>query len=467
MKIDFKNIAGIAVDSRQVKDGFIFVAIKGSAQDGHDYIKQAITNGAKAIIHQADIKKEEGIAYFQVDDPRIALSELASKFYHQQPKYILGITGTSGKSSIVHFTREILKLLGNKAVSIGTLGVIGDFETKSSLTTPATIDLHKILSDIADKNIDYLAIECSSHGIDQHRLDGLNFAACGFSNFSRDHLDYHSSMEEYLQAKKQIFNIMKNGYVILNTDIPEFNELYEYCLPNHKIIGYGKSKEARINITSIKRVGLEQKVSWKIDDHVYVSVLNLVGEFQVYNIACAIGLLMSVGINIASIMEMLPKLESVPGRMELVASHNGAGIFVDYAHKPEALSQSLQNLRNNTDKNLWVIFGCGGERDHGKRPIMGEISCKYADHVIVTDDNPRGEDPAIIRKEILQSCNKKAIEIGSREEAIAYVLAKLESGDNLLIAGKGHENYQLVGKEVLEFSDKNKVHELLKNSCFI
>lgn len=462
MEINLEDVTGIAVDSRLVKPGFIFVAIKGELQDGHDYVALAIRNGAKIIVHQTELKKESGIDYFQIEDVRIALSELAAKFYPKQPKFMLGITGTSGKSSIVHFIREILKLLHQKSVSIGTLGVIGDYQVKSSLTTPPTIDLHKILQEIVEHDINYCAIECSSHGIDQKRLLSVNFTACGFSNFSRDHLDYHKNMDEYFQTKKQLFAIMKKGYAVLNTDIDEFEDLQNYCLKHkHEIISYGKNEFAKIKIKSITQVGLRQEVSWDINGDIYLTKLDLVGEFQIYNIACAIGLLMAAKIELESIMNILDMVKSVPGRMELVGNLNGAGIFVDYAHKPEALSQALQNLRNNTDNELWVIFGCGGERDHGKRPIMGEIACEYADHVIITDDNPRGEDPKSIRQDILKNCNAKALEIASREEAINFVMSKLNPGDSLIIAGKGHENYQIIGKDILEFSDKDTVRKKL------
>lgn len=462
MEIDFKNVTGIAVDSREVKPGFIFIAVKGNALDGHNYIDQAILNGANIIIHQSEVKYKENIQYIKVNDSRIALSEIAAEFYTKQPKYILGITGTSGKSSIVHFIREILRLMKKKAVSIGTLGILGDLAIKSSLTTPATIDLHQILQEISVHNIDYVAIECSSHGVDQHRLDKIKFSACGFSNFSRDHLDYHANMQEYLSAKKQLFYIMKNGNAVLNIDIPEYKEIYQICLDNHhKILSYGKNDLSDIKIKKIDRIGSKQRVYWQILNKNYVTDLDLFGEFQVYNIACAIGLLASININIEQIMEIISMLPTVPGRMEFVAEYNGAGIFVDYAHKPEALEQVLINLRTNTEKKLWLIFGCGGERDQGKRAIMGDIACNLADHVVITDDNPRNEDPQKIREDILLGCKNRAFEVASREKAIEFALLKLNPGDNLLIAGKGHETYQLVGKDILEFSDKEKVKEII------
>lgn len=458
------KLQGVTVDSRQVKPGYAFVAIKGAEQDGHNFIKQAIINGASLIVHQNDVEKEKDIEYLQVEDSRQYLSFLAAELYPNQPKYILGVTGTSGKSSVVHYIREILRLLKKKSVSIGTLGILGDLEMQSNLTTPATTDLHKILDKIATNGIEYTEIECSSHGIDQHRLSSVKFTACGFTNFSQDHLDYHANMQEYFAVKKKLFDIMDPGYAVLNTDISEYQELYQHCLRcKHKIITYGKDKEARIKIISIEQQNNLQKIEFKIDDVFYSTEIKILGKFQVYNIACAMGLIASTGIEFKDIIPCLPYLEAAPGRLDLVANYNNAKIFVDYAHKPEALRQALINLRAITKNKLYVLFGCGGNRDQSKRKLMGEIACQLADCIIVTDDNPRNENPVNIRQEILRGCNKKAKEIGNREEAIFYALTELKSGDNLLIAGKGHENYQIIGNEQLYFNDKDKVQEFLKD----
>jgi UDP-N-acetylmuramoyl-L-alanyl-D-glutamate--2,6-diaminopimelate ligase len=464
MNINLTEVTGITIDSRQVKPGFIFVAIKGALQDGHDYIKQAITAGAKIIVHQSEVNPEPGVQYLQSKDPRVTLAELAHLIYPKQPKNILGVTGTSGKSSIVHFVREILKSMNKKAVSIGTLGILGDLQLKSNLTTPSTIEMQQILNQIAEAHIEYTAIECSSHGIDQHRLDQVNFTACAFTNLSHDHLDYHNSMEEYFQVKKQLFSLMKHGYAVLNSDIKEFLELKNYCLKQqHKVITYGK-KNANITIQEIKQIDLDQEVTWNIDQKTYQTKISLIGEFQIYNLACAIGLLLSSGIEVDNIMPLLEKIKPVTGRMEMVAQHNEAGVFVDYSHKPDALSHALKTLKSATNNYLWVIFGCGGGRDQSKRPEMGKIACQYADNIIITDDNPRSETPESIRKSILSGCNANAKEISGRAEAIAYALNHLQPGDNLLIAGKGHENYQIIGKETIHFSDNEKVKEIIKST---
>lgn len=466
MDIDFSKVTGIAIDSREVKPGFIFVAINGSAQNGHDYILKAIANGATTIIYQDPIEKTSGITYIKTSNSRIALGELVEQLYPKQPKYMMGVTGTNGKSSVVHFVAEILKALNRKSVSIGTLGVLGDLQIPSKLTTPATIEMHKILNEIVENNIDYAALECSSHGIDQHRLDHVKFRACAFTNFTQDHLDYHHTMEKYFQAKQHLFYLMKEGYAVLNSDIPEYNTLQQYCLEHkHKIICFGKNSDenAKYNITinSIRMLGTLQEVSWNIEGNIYKTTFNLVGDFQIYNIACAIGLLMGCGIDYTQIMPILSKIKAVTGRMELVATHNDASIFIDYAHTPDALAHSLKTLASATKNKLLVVFGCGGDREKQKRPIMGEIAQTYADTIIITDDNPRNEDPAQIRQDIISNC-AEAKEIGDREDAIAFAISQLQPGDNLLIAGKGHENYQLIGNKTIEFSDSQKVLSLIK-----
>jgi UDP-N-acetylmuramoyl-L-alanyl-D-glutamate--2,6-diaminopimelate ligase len=453
---DINSVTGVTADSRLVKPGYIFVAVKATLQDGHQYIERAITAGAIIIVHQDEVIKKNDIDYIKVKHSRLALSEIAAQLYPDQPKYILGVTGTSGKSSTVHFIREILSLLKHKAVSIGTLGMVGDLKMEPKLTTPAADELHPMLQNICHNNIDYAALECSSHGIEQDRVASVKFAACGFTNFSQEHLDYHNNMEEYFAAKKRLFNIMKSGYAVLNSDILEFNDLLSSC-KNHKIICYGKNKvkEAKHNIIilSITKNALIQKVKWKIDNELYESDLNLVGEFQVYNLSCAIGLLMAARIDIKDIMPLLPLLNTVTGRMELVDNYNGAGVFVDFAHKPDAILNILKTLRTTTKNNLWIVFGCGGDRDRDKRRVMGKIACDIADKVIITEDNPRTEEPSSIRKEILQGCNSRAIEVQGRKNAIEYVMEKLMPGDNLVIAGKGHEDYQIIGTEKIKFSD--------------
>ena len=467
MKSIIEKAQGFTADSREVKPGYMFIAIKSSLHDGHHYINNSIASGAKFIIHQDKIEQDSNVTYVQVKDTRLSYSKIAKDFYSKQPNYILGITGTSGKSSTVHFVRELLKLLDIKSISIGTMGVMGDLEFPLDLTTPSPKQLHQILHTAKENEIDYTAIECSSHGIDQHRISSVNFTACAFTNFSQDHLDYHLTMKKYLTSKLKLFKLMKPGFAVLNSDIPEFDAVKKSC-EKHKLICYGKTiyKEAEHNITivSIQKRDLKQFVIWKIDGKLYKTEVNLVGEFQIYNIACAIGLLISSGIKENHIMPLLSQLSTVTGRLELVATYNGASIFIDYAHKPDALLSVLQTVKQSTDNDLWLLFGCGGERDATKRKIMGEIACDYADRVVITEDNPRKEDASAIRKDILEGCNEKAIEIPGRGNAITYALSRLNPGDKLIIAGKGHEDYQIIGDTKISFSDAEIVKEYVSLS---
>lgn len=461
-RINFTEVTGVTDNSSKVEQGFVFVAIKGAMHDGHKYISQAIDKGSKTIIHQDEVIKDQNINYVKVKDSKEALKEITNIIYPNQPKYIMGITGTSGKSSIVHFIREILALLNKKSVSIGTMGVLGDYEMDLNLTTPSAVQLHEILDKVSKDKIDYAAIECSSHGIDQHRLDSVEFLSCGFTNLSQDHLDYHKNMDEYFRAKQKLFSWPKLQYSVLNTDIKEFDKLYEYCKEHkQKIICYGKKKidnsESNIIIENIENTSSKQIVNWDIDGKKYQTNINLIGEFQIYNLACSIGLLKSCNIEIDKIMPLLSKLKNATGRMELVANYNDAKIFVDYSHKPEALSHALQTLKQATRNNLWLVFGCGGDRDKEKRPIMGKIATDYAQRIVITDDNPRNEDAANIRQEIISGCLGQVNEIGDRKNAIEFALDNLQPGDSLIIAGKGHETYQIIGKEIIEFSDKLKV----------
>lgn len=461
--LDLSKITGITSDSKLVEPGFAFVAIKGEKLDGHDFIKIAIEKGASLIVVQEEVSGLGNVPYIKVSNTRAAFSELSSLIYPKQPRFILGVTGTSGKSSTVNFIREILKLLGKKAISIGSLGVLGDIEYKpSSLNTPTPDFLHKLLNRAVNENIDYVAIECSSHGIVQHRIDSLKLYACGFTNFSQDHLDYHKNMEEYFAAKMQIFSIMKPGFVVLNSDINEFKEILNY-VQEHQIITYGRDSSiyGKIKINSIKLQENSQLVDFVIDGKLYSTQLFLLGEFQVCNLACAIGLLMTTGLSIEEIFKTIPMISTVPGRLELAGVHNDAKIFIDHAHKPDALKNVLMNVRKFTKGNLWVVFGCGGDRDALKRPLMGQIACEYADKIIITDDNPRYEDPNKIRKAIIDKCYGDYIEIADRGNAIEYAVRNLCPGDCLIVAGKGHENYQIIGNEEIYFSDCEVVRKLL------
>jgi UDP-N-acetylmuramoyl-L-alanyl-D-glutamate--2,6-diaminopimelate ligase len=452
--INLDNINHVTSDSRYVTANSIFVAISGTKDDGHKYIDDAIAKGCKIIICSQKPTAHENVNFIQVAETRIALSEIAKRIYTPHPKNIVAITGTSGKTSVAYYFKQIIESLGNKSASIGTLGVLADgFPIENTLTTPSTEQLHKILQKLAQKNVNYVAIEASSHGLDQHRLDHVELKAAAIINFSRDHLDYHHTMEEYFAAKMRLFtNVLPNdGTAVLNTDMNEYPDIAKICKQRgQKVISFGKNSD------DLKLVSVEQgqnHLSLKIKvygvDH-EINCEHIVGNFQAYNILCSIGLVMGCGFDLSKILPVISKLYSAPGRMQKIGNAN---VFVDYAHKPEALEKTLQTLRTSFTGKVIVVFGCGGDRDQGKRPIMGEIAKKHGDIVIVTDDNPRNEDPKSIRNAIMQTCDT-AIEIGDREQAIKYAIEAISSPDDaVLIAGKGHEAYQIVGTETFEFDD--------------
>lgn len=453
--INYKNIAkrisGISNDSRKIEPGFAFVAIKGEVFDGHNFIDIALEKGASFIIYESDIT-QNGKNFFRVENSRKAFSLLASHFYNKQPENIIAITGTNGKTSIVSFFEQILTNLGLKSASIGTIGIKG-FKAETSLTTPDPVTLYKLLRDASSNKIKYLALEASSHGLKQNRLDGVHLKAAGFSNFTQDHLDYHGSFENYFKAKMILFTeILQKGYAILNADIPEYEKIREICIKKgHSIISYGRKGE-QIKLFDINNNLQSQIFTYQIDNTKYKTEVNLVGEFQIYNILCAIGFALSVGVKADEIVKTLPKLEYVNGRMEKLNIKN-KDVYVDYAHSPDALEKALKSLRPYVKSRLIVLFGCGGNRDKEKRPVMGKIAKDNADLVIITDDNPRNEKPNLIRAEIFKAC-PGAIEINERQNGIEYALSEMQKGDVLLIAGKGHEDYQIIGDKKMPFSDK-------------
>jgi UDP-N-acetylmuramoyl-L-alanyl-D-glutamate--2,6-diaminopimelate ligase len=461
-KIENLSLKGVTSDSRKVQKDFAFVAIKGEKQDGTLFIPQAINSGAKLIVTDKSyiIPSDAAVKFIQVDNPRLALSRIAAYIYKKQPENIVAVTGTNGKTSVTYFYRGIWGLLGQKSASIGTIGVIDEQNNKvleSSLTTGDPVFLHQTLENLAGKNIEFVSIEASSHGLDQHRLDSINIKAAAFTNFTRDHLDYHQTMESYLDAKLRLFDsVMKQGGVaVLNSDIPEYELIKEKCHAyHHQIIDYGKNAKS-IKLISITPIDGVQQVSFAIGETNYNVHLNLIGEFQVYNVLCALGLAIATGADKNEVVKVLPRLENVPGRMERVKTNlNDKYIFVDYAHTADALEKALKVLRDYTNARIIVVLGAGGERDKARRFEMGKVADKYADLAIITDDNPRGEDPAVIRKEIISTC-KKGIEVAGRAEAIEYAIRQMQEKDILLIAGKGHEKYQIIGSQIFEFDDVN------------
>ena len=454
---DFE-ITGLSCNSKECKDGFLFAALAGTKVNGADFIDDAIKNGAKIILAGRDVHIEAGIAFIKHDNPRLILGVIASIFYGRQPDNIVAVTGTNGKTSVAHFCRQIWSSLGYKSASIGTLGIIErddeDIGQDSQLTTPDSIQLHKSLATLKDKGVNHVAMEASSHGLEQSRLAGVNIKVGAFTNISRDHLDYHKTFENYFNAKMLLFSeIMQKGEAILNADVEEFLRISTICKDGgHKVTSYGM-KGADITLLESEILPHGQRMKVSIDATEYDIITDLIGVFQASNLLCALGMVIASGIEPEKAIEACNSITSVPGRMEIAATHiSGAPIIVDYAHTPDALEKVLIALRPHAARNLIVVFGCGGDRDSGKRPVMGEIASNLADIAIVTDDNPRTEEPAAIRKQIMEKC-KNGKEIGDRSEAIKYAVGQLKKGDLLVIAGKGHEKYQIVGKDSVHFDD--------------
>ena len=461
------EVTGLAVDSRAVKPGDLFFALAGAKTDGARFVDAAIAAGAVAIAGSQPPAGGCGVPFVRTSNPRRALSLAAAKFFSRQPSTIAAVTGTSGKTSVAAFTRQIWQRLGFEAASIGTIGLVSPKRTVyGSLTTPDPIALHRQLDEIAREGVTHLAFEASSHGLDQFRLDGVRVNAGAFTNLSRDHMDYHPDVAHYLGAKLRLFRdlVADGGAAVISADHDCSREVVEVASKRKlRLItvghnGDGAGEGIRVEASAID--GFAQRLELEHLGRRYSIRLPLVGEFQIENAVVAAGLAIGTGSDPDQVFAALEQLEGAKGRLERVGEHNGAPIFVDYAHKPDALTKALQALRPYTKRKLIVVFGAGGDRDAGKRPLMGAIAADNADEVIITDDNPRSENPAAIRAAIMAAA-KGAREIGDRSEAIAGAIAGLAKGDVLLIAGKGHETGQIIGDHVLPFSDHDAVASAL------
>ena len=457
------DVKGLSVDSRAVKPGDLFFAIAGSKTDGSRFVDSAIQAGAVAVAGDHAPPGGLRVPLVVTPNPRRALALAAARFYPRQPATIAAVTGTSGKTSVAAFTRQIWERLGHASASIGTIGLVSPKRTVyGSLTTPDPIALHRQLDEIAGDGVTHLAFEASSHGLDQFRLDGVRIAAGGFTNLTRDHMDYHPDVAHYLAAKLRLFRdlVAPGGAAVISADHECSQEVIDAARSRGlRIIAVGRNGDGAgegIRLVEAEVEGFAQKLTLEHRGRKHTIKLPLVGEFQIENALVAAGLAIGTGSEPAAVLATLEHLEGAKGRLEQVGEHNGAPIFVDYAHKPDALAKALQALRPYAKRKLVVIFGAGGDRDAGKRPIMGAIAAENADHVIVTDDNPRSENPETIRAAILAMA-KGASDIGDRTEAIKAGIAALQPGDALLIAGKGHETGQIVGDKVLPFSDHEAV----------
>jgi UDP-N-acetylmuramoyl-L-alanyl-D-glutamate--2,6-diaminopimelate ligase len=459
------RISSISADSRTVGPGCVFAALPGTRLDGVQFVPSALANGAAAILVATDDNVGDvSVPVIRLDDPHLGLAKMAARMYHGQPQTMVAVTGTAGKTSVAEFTRQIWKGCGRSAASIGTTGVIAPARRDyGNLTTPDPVTLHRLLDRLSSDGITNAAMEASSHGLDQKRLHGVVLSAAAFTNLGRDHMDYHDDVEDYFQAKMRLFEelLPKGSPAVIFSDDPISDRVAAVAKSaGHQVLRVGRKGD----YLSAKRVEHEryrQVAEIVHADRTCRVNFPLAGDFQVANGLVAAGLAMATGEDFESVMACLEDLKGASGRLELIGhSKSHAPVYVDYAHKPEALENVLASLRPFASHQLVVVFGCGGDRDPGKRPIMGEIAQRLADSIIVTDDNPRTEDPAKIRSAILAAA-PSAIEIADRRDAIRQTIDALREGDCLVIAGKGHETGQIIGDEVLEFSDHEEVRKAL------
>jgi UDP-N-acetylmuramoyl-L-alanyl-D-glutamate--2,6-diaminopimelate ligase len=455
------EITALSADSRTVGPGTLFAALPGSRIDGRAFIGDAVARGAAAVLADPSLADTPLPVPLILDaKPRRRLALIAARLFERQPRYIAAVTGTNGKTSVAGFTQQIWSGLGLAAGSLGTLGLDAEGVSRSSnLTTPDPVQLHALLAEVAAAGVEHFVLEASSHGLDQHRLDGVRLQAAAFTNLSRDHFDYHGSFAEYLAAKRRLFSelLPPEGVAVLNADQPEYAPLAEACRGRGiGVLDYGwRAERLRLRAQVPDREG--QEIEFALDGRVHRLRLGLVGGFQATNVLAALGLVVACGADAAAAIGALATLRGVRGRLEQVPGHpKGAQVFVDYAHTPDALAQALDALRPHASGRLIALFGAGGDRDSGKRSEMGRVAAARADRLFVTDDNPRSEDAAAIRAAILRAC-PHAIEIGDRRQAIRTAVAELDAGDVLLVAGKGHESGQIVGERVLPFDDAAEV----------
>ncbi len=460
-------VTGLTADSRVVEPGNLFFALAGVKTDGARFAAQAATSGAIAIFasHDADLS-EIAIPVLRADDPRQALARMAAAFFGPQPRVMAAVTGTAGKTSVASFLRQIWAHSGEPAAMLGTTGVVAPGRTEyGTLTTPDPVALHRLLADLASEGVTHAAMEASSHGLDQRRLDGVALSVAGFTNLGRDHMDYHPTMEDYMAAKMRLFDALlpRGAPAVIFADDPWSERAVEVAeRAGARVLTVGR-KGGFLCLKRVEHLRDKQIAEVHMDGRIFEVHLPLAGDFQVSNALVAAGMAIASGTSADHAMAALEHLVGASGRLELIGSTpDGAPAYVDYAHKPEALENVLDAVRPFTTGRVIVVFGCGGDRDRGKRPIMGEIATRLADVVIVTDDNPRSEDPAAIRAEIMTAA-AQATEIGDRADAIRQAVAMLKAGDTLIVAGKGHEEGQTVGDKVLPFSDHTEIRKALED----
>jgi len=459
------KIKGISENSKEIKDRFIFVARKGTNLDGEVFIEEAIKSGALLIIRESDINPDEtypGTIQIQVKDIKKALSTLSLNFFEnpQEKIFLIGVTGTNGKTSVSYFTKNILNLLGFKCGYIGTLFYETDRIIPAFETTPSILKVASLLKEMVDKDFKACVIEVSSHALHQDRLLGLFFDIVAFTNLSRDHLDYHKDMEDYYQAKKKLFKeyLKENSKIVISLESEYGKRLAEELKDFSPLLV--NNEEIKCEILN-KKSRLSFKI--KIKDKEYEIPTQLLGDYQAKNLATTLGILLAMGYRIEDLLEPIKKLKNPIGRLELVAEYKGAKIFVDYAHTPEALAEALKSLSSIKENRLIVLFGCGGNRDKGKRPLMGKVASMLADGIILTSDNPRFEDPIKIIEDIKKGINSSKLckIIPDRKSALEFAIKNLQKGDVLLVAGKGHETYQEIKDKRYPFSDQEEILKII------
>ena len=463
-----REVAGLTADSRAVRPGFVFFAMPGARADGLSYAQAAINAGAMAVVaERAPGQALQGAPLILTANVRAALSAAAARFHPAQPATIVAVTGTSGKTSVAAFTRQIWAQLGLRAAALGTTGVITpDGETYGSLTTPDPVTLHQTLDKLAHHGVTHLAMEASSHGLDQRRLDGVRLSAAGFTNLSRDHLDYHPDLDAYLAAKLRLFEaLLQPGQpAVVDADSDVAARVIAACAARGLRVLTTGARGDFLKLVSAQARPASTLLRMDCDGATYDVELPLAGAFMASNALVAAGLCIASGSPVAAVLQSLTHLQGAPGRLEKIGERHGAPVFVDYAHKPDALEKVLAALRPLAAGRLIVVLGCGGDRDAGKRPIMGEIASRLADVVIVTDDNPRSEQPATIRAAILAAA-PGAMDVADRAEAIVAAVRMAREGDVVVVAGKGHETGQIVGDQVLPFSDHQAVRAALEDAA--
>lgn len=455
-------ITGLAVDSRQVKDGYLFAALPGSTVHGAEFIQYALRMGAAAVLTDAtgaamaaDLMASAGVAVIVTDAPREALARSAALWFGAQPATMIAVTGTNGKTSVSTFVRQIWIEMGLSAVNLGTTGVEGAWTAPLAHTTPEPITLHRALAEAAANGITHAAMEASSHGLDQRRLDGVTLKAAGFTNFTQDHLDYHATFDAYFDAKAGLFSrvLPEDGTAVINIDDPKGIDMAAIARARGcEVLSVGRDGgDLHLTGQRFDATGQDLRFDWR--GKTYQKRLNLIGGFQADNVLLACGLVIACGAKPADVFDTIPHLTTVRGRMQLAATRdNGGAVFVDYAHTPDAIATALKAMRPHVMGRLVAIVGAGGDRDTTKRPLMGQAAAAHADLVFVTDDNPRSEDPATIRAAVMAGA-PDATEVGDRAEAILRGIDAIGPGDALLIAGKGHETGQTIGDDVLPFDD--------------